>query len=677
MAGAPAEAGQAWTRGVAFARKNARAKLNRTLTRKTALRGRVQDSVFAIIEETVDKMSRLNVYARLLVAKIAWQQEEFPNDTKFFNSVTANLMKGKHAETHPAVAQGLEGFPFQKVGRVPSKGDVTKIVASQIKTEFENNLKVPFTKRLRRYIRQVGGDHRACRAFFTGLGIATVEPPAARREVETLRCNMLGVPIIRDANQNLLTDIQGGIDIAHPVFLEKRETLKNIFKTYKYIVARSTRKFPLTPLGKHKRYHVRIEPSILIKLIMNNQSQKARASFCKDEENVQNTFRNSFRMPRSVKNTDRILAVVTDGVSMSVCLQRPLAQATLERIDAIDKSKSQAQINRERKEIVHASLEPQYGTTRLIGIDPGRASIVFGVERDRDGGFITHELSRAYLYSQYRKRLRRPSRIRDIWASLRETPRACGSPAAFDAYINNVARYDNELWQEMLKRRYARDRFDRFTRKQKVLDRFWALVEKRDPMPVNTPDGPKPRRPHLMFGGASFAPTGRGEKAVPVSRTLKRCKERFRVTMVPEYGTTRICSHCAWVAPFSVADPMAPAAPSNASDNDVTLAPVIQRRAETISPNGNVNEVRGVKHCCCPSHPSHKRQVHRDYNAAVNILHLGTLQLSAGHQRPALFTRWLQSGDPRGPYLRRPRRAIDTLTDDQAIQIVVNNHAFH
>ena len=669
-----------------YARKIQRDRVSRTFTRQCAISSRAQPETLAVIEETVARCSKLNFYARELVTRVAWQRDEFPFEDRFFVSACATLMEGRHGPTHAAVSQALVNFPFPRVQKVNSKGELTRHVAVSIKTNFVQNLIGPFEARLRRFIREQGGNERAFQAFKTGRGLGSLQPLATKRIVEDLRCEILGLPMDRDPVSNELGDeFSSNRTVIDRTLLEQIDTQRRVLKCYKHILPRAARKFPISPSGKNRRYCIRLEAGVISKLLLNHTKQSERAAFCRDEPRVQATFRTLFRPPRGVKGTDRIIAISTDGIACNFIIQRPLPEDIVRRIAnaSSDHTLSQAQKNRARRDIIHASLEPNYGTTRCIAVDPGRSSIMFAVERsnhpDDPGGFRTHELSRKFLYSQYKKKLKVPLRIADIWAQLRNTPRKVSSLAEYDAYLFNVAHFDEELWGEFLKRRYARDRFDRCVRKQKVLDRFLSRIARNDPMPIAISLSPKvsrPRRPHFLYGAASFPPTGRGEKAVPVSRTLRRCKERFRVTMVNEYGTSRICADCAWVAPFHTQDPMAPPAASAASDNDVTLAPLIQRRAQTISRHGYVNEIRGVKHCCCPSHPSHKRQVHRDFNAAVNILHLGILKL-AKRQRPALFTRRLTCGAPRGPYLRRPRRVIDTLTDAQEQQIVVNNHAVH
>ena len=66
----------------------------------------------------------------------------------------------------------------------------------------------------------------------------------------------------------------------------------------------------------------------------------------------------------------------------------------------------------------------------------------------------------------------------------------------------------------------------------KCTDRFFARLKK-------DADGYK-----VAYGAAKFAPTGKGGQAVPTTSMAKACARFFEVTMVDEYRTSKVCSHC-------------------------------------------------------------------------------------------------------------------------------------
>ena len=61
-----------------------------------------------------------------------------------------------------------------------------------------------------------------------------------------------------------------------------------------------------------------------------------------------------------------------------------------------------------------------------------------------------------------------------------------------------------------MKRRWARQRFALYSGKRKCLDRFFGSM---------AGDGV----PTIAWEAASFAPTGRGERAVPTTAVARRC----------------------------------------------------------------------------------------------------------------------------------------------------------
>eukprot|EP00960_Hanusia_phi_P077890 768750-Hanusia_phi.AAC.6 len=97
------------------------------------------------------------------------------------------------------------------------------------------------------------------------------------------------------------------------------------------------------------------------------------------------------------------------------------------------------------------------------------------------------------------------------------------------------------------------------------------------------------------YGNASFASTGRGDKAVPVKWIKRECQKRYSTVDVDEFRTTKCCSFC-------------------------PILSTVRRRQVSYGTERTVR-VRGLKLCeshqaCC----SRSRFVFRDAKAALNIM---------------------------------------------------------
>jgi hypothetical protein len=48
----------------------------------------------------------------------------------------------------------------------------------------------------------------------------------------------------------------------------------------------------------------------------------------------------------------------------------------------------------------------------------------------------------------------------------------------------------------------------------------------------------------IAYGSAKFAPTGPGELAVPTTEAFKSCSKHFKIKLIDEFRTSKMCSCC-------------------------------------------------------------------------------------------------------------------------------------
>ena len=297
----------------------------------------------------------------------------------------------------------------------------------------------------------------------------------------------------------------------------------------------------------------------------------------------------------------------TDGVALCVHFKYPPTPKPPPPPPATKKRKRGAE--------PHVPSQPPQPGQRVIAIDPGRVTLVEGVEvLDGGGGLRRYSLTRKQYYRDAHftrnagKLMRRDAAIQAHHAALAEASPKTARMEAFAKHMQALVPRLEELWaHQVASRRPAALRLDSYIHSRKTLDRFFAGM-RRGSGPTNA------LPPVVAYGAAKFASTGRGELAAPTTKLFERCKAHFpgSVVLVDEFRTTKCCRDCG-----------------------SELLGVMGT-----TKNGTRATVRGLKRC--GSTVCRTRSLKsRDLNAALNILdaYVGD---SSGAGRPAYLRRQQQ-----------------------------------
>jgi hypothetical protein len=304
--------------------------------------------------------------------------------------------------------------------------------------------------------------------------------------------------------------------------------------------------------------------------------------------------------------------IETDGVSMCVHLRRDL---TLEEIANAERTESRPQKRPRGGTRDPAAPPPEPIRDVDCGGDPGRVRLMSAVKRHLDGTTETYEkhvLTRRSYYSrggidQHNARV--ASWRRDVATEegiyAQHSPRTASLPELV-AFLDDYASVYVRLWNNRLRLCWGQSRFRVYGLKRKTLDRFFRGIR-----------GDSEVKPLFAYGAGRFAPTGRGERAVPTTALAKACARYFVLIMIDEFRTSQMCHACRG-----------------------RLQAVRKRSAD-----GTIHEVRGLRRCCSTgcARVSFKD---RDHNAALNIL-----RCSREAQRPQYLSRDTEHPQP---LLRNP-----------------------
>ena len=297
--------------------------------------------------------------------------------------------------------------------------------------------------------------------------------------------------------------------------------------------------------------------------------------------------------------------VQTDGVSLCVVFKQA-ATAALVQPDVA----AAPPASRKRKRGSPPPPPPALGANDVVlGVDPGRTTLMHGVVRAPDGGVREFALSRAAFYSASGKD-RRDARVAR-WnsevaaehAALAAAPPKTADGAAFDAHLAAAAAAHAAMWAHKLPLRWGREGLRHHVLKHRAMDRWLGGVKAALEAlpPASAAAAAAPRRIRVAYGAARFSPTGAGEPApAPTAFQFARLALAFgadAVGMVDEFCTSKCCAACGARGVTSV------------------LQDVYDPKTRVEGRRWHA--VRGLKRCgsteCCSFR-------HRDANGALNIL---------------------------------------------------------
>ena len=222
--------------------------------------------------------------------------------------------------------------------------------------------------------------------------------------------------------------------------------------------------------------------------------------------------------------------IQTDGVSLCVHYRlpkTPTAEAPVVRASVTAKG----------------PLADRGAELTVLGMDPGRSNIYcFALQRE-DGTARTWKFRRGQYYNasgilRAKKQAETWQRgVREVLMSLSDVSTKGTSVAEHERFLaTNLAAFD-PLWHEYMKPRWARQRLRLYGGKHRAFAAFLNRVEEE----ARIEGGGKPVA--VAYGAAKFAPSARGEVAVPTTRAFRECAARFEtVVLVDEFRTTKVCA---------------------------------------------------------------------------------------------------------------------------------------
>ena len=509
----------------------------------------------------------------------------------FDASVVRQLMLGLQGvqTPHPVVKRYLEARPELSPSFPRHLGDSNTYTfgAVQFITTMKNSLWMRLTGRIKAFLKRSLPKEPGLRTgmLFRIHGWPT--PPSVADKYEETQKEVA----IIDIHRRLLglTRPEDKID---KLWLKSEANLWSILRYYVFLNRHYARhglpEFNITPIFSIKRHFMYVDNNtfygVLKALKVVGCDNKAFSAM------ADHHWRSVFHVGRlEGKNNTFTGTIQTDGVTMVAHFRRP--KNAQDEMDGVV-----AKANKGIKEL----LKPG---DRVVAFDPGRANILYGVERvsEEDGRsrVVKYALTRGQYYTEAGVLVARKNT--ETWSSnIASELRACSkvstkgvSLVKHERYLRWHMEHSDGLWTEYMKPRWARQRFRLYGGKKRVFANFFNRIADRD----------RSMRVVVAYGSATFAPGGKNEVSVPTSRAFKECRYRFPTATVDEFRTTKIF------------------------EEDDAILDAVQRGKDAMK--GRSAVLRGLLWSSTAN-----KFVNRDRNAALNILRCATLA-----RRPFALTR--------------------------------------
>jgi len=208
-------------------------------------------------------------------------------------------------------------------------------------------------------------------------------------------------------------------------------------------------------------------------------------------------------------------------------------QETHEQKGRNKKQKIQSHIDDE-KENIKNFLEDK----RVLGLDPGRVTIIYLVEDLGNGKVKKYKLSRCHYY--HKAGINRSRKLTETWMRknklFKKGIKELSNKSLKTMIFENVERalcvyehYWKIFWEEKMEMKWRINNFNLYKGKKKVFSEFFNKVEK---------DNVNQKQNVISYGSAKFSSTSKGELAALTSRAYKECASRYATFLTNEFRST-------------------------------------------------------------------------------------------------------------------------------------------
>ena len=437
---------------------------------KTSLPGKIKESSIACeLDKWVLQVSKITNKGSLVLNRTLIhclnnnvQLPDLTDQTFYTQCMTVGINKRKFTKVNKALDDTWNlvfDKSFPSIDRIDGDGQAISYASKTYATNFKNSLIYNFDSRQKTFLRQKIQD--------LGLEMDSLHP---------IRCAINGftcrseVPVqaksFVEEQRRFLNPPENGITLTW-IGNNMETVVRYYWSILKYLEEyENTKRFNIAPVSRIKRHFVTVDTNILYNLMRNVNLLDKKCKIgdfkvLKDEH-----FRSIFNF-KNLKYEHFSYLIETDGVSICFHFRK---------------------IPKEEKQVGNRELKK---ANRVIGIDPGRTNLIYGVEKLDDGSLKEYKLTRSQYYmdsgmTQANNRTKKwMKKIAEEELIFSDTNTKTTCLEQWDTHLKDYVSVYYALWDEKTKKKWSRSKFRVYRLKRKTLDTFFHVLQVSNSHVVN------------------------------------------------------------------------------------------------------------------------------------------------------------------------------------------------
>jgi hypothetical protein len=409
---------------------------------------------------------------------------------------------------------------YESIEDLSGYGSSLNSAARSMKTNMNNYLFMTFDQRILKSLKDLDKS----------------EKNAVLRRIKCFDCRKSYV--FREQEQTFIDTCKSILGAGDMIITDKwiMEHPFQVLKLFRFLIQRcessETKGFTILPIFHLKRHFITID-AVFLRTIMLEMGLIQKTCDVK-------TFRalkeDHFRSVFKLRNTWKIGGEMkTDGIALCVNVIRR-KNDEYEDDDNTNKKKTSTKVQYNRK----PGDENNYFSN-----DPGNVNLA-SVIQVHNGEIIDKVGFTKWQYKHEsninintKKRRKLDKFVEEELSQLSHCCTKTSSSSTFETYLTTKVPMYDKLWVHYGDKKFARMSFDTYIRSSSSLDGFFLKLSKTKKFDI----GNKCDKPLMKFGKATWDP-GKGWTSGPTKKMIFHARKFFRVVLVDEYNTTKMCCTC-------------------------------------------------------------------------------------------------------------------------------------
>jgi hypothetical protein len=614
-------------------------------------KGKFLDVVEKAVVNTSQIVRRASLFLLLHVTRLSENKLEMPNVSKWTDTNWRHLLLAglpgsekedeKMKKNDPQLFDSLQMFshllPHEKINRIQGDGQIMTAACQQLRTSFYNSQWMPVIQRIKKLCKLHVKNDVYDSMIKIQWNISKAKkipkrPISIKLSFQTSWYYLFSAVV--SGNKYLIGDDK--------LFVEKIRNLLNLKRNdkecklcdkylkkpsnrtmilkfnvwlQKEMIKKEGKIFKLSPVFKVKRHNISLDIASLTNLL--NSIEIDPPKDAKKKKSIIDWLKTIFELPGQNKLKDIWNGFLkTDGYSACFVFGKEDVDDYEQENTTYEESESMTT----NEEVSNHSVENFLKTNQkiIVGIDPGRVSVVHMSTNLPDGKKISSNLSRTkYRHcsgiTRHEKRVAAWNHtLQKYWTdlSILDSKLKTSRVSNIVKYIESYNEIQNEWWESMMLRKRSKADFRVFAGKKRTVDTYFESFFRN--IRKNYPE----HELKAAYGAGTFSSSGKGQLSTLTTTAYKACCRHVNTEKQNECRTSKQCCNCHGDIESCWKQMKIDIACSSTDNEDVKMNIKFEQKHGLIVPKKGFYQ-RGLLFC-----PKCSKFLNRDRSGAMNIRYL-------------------------------------------------------